>query len=116
MVATVPRPQGRQRYADARTHPSLYVPVVIDDMTALDAAIVAYVRTQGRAGSTQLSDVRNWRIWEQHCDDLKVDPLDAPYGAYRELFLRRRSDGRLVAPGTIQRSFRPCCSGTHRTV
>lgn len=80
--------------------PRSYMPPIVDDWAHLDDDIKKYVDRLSLARSTTRSHEAGWRIWEQHCAELRVDPMLAHLDVFVELLLRRREDGHVYARGT----------------
>lgn len=76
------------------------MPPLISDWATLDADIDAYIDRLSVARSTARLHDAGWRTWVEHCKDVGVDPMSAPFGAFEALLLRRREDGHVYARGT----------------
>src|SRR6478736_9354351 len=85
-------PGGRPRYYEAP---------IIADAAVLDAQIDQFIAMDAKAGLTQRNHRRGWSFWQQHCQDLNVDPLQAPFSAFEDLLLLRRQDGLAYARGSF---------------
>ena len=75
------------------------MPVV--DFQEVLAAALAYSAAGEISHRGRLAIRKGWLRWERHCKDGGWDPWDAPFQAYRELWLLRRADGQPLATSTI---------------
>lgn len=80
--------------------PQQYVPPLVTEWSALDTDIDAFIGEFGKAPGTVRSHAQGWATWASHCQALGVDPLAAPFSAFEDLLLRRRSDGHAYARGS----------------
>ncbi|MCZ2826019.1 MULTISPECIES: hypothetical protein [unclassified Modestobacter] len=91
----------------AKTRQLKYIPKVIEDWAAFDAAIDAYLGEQSRAPSTRSNHEKNWERWKRLCAETGVrfretiDPLRAPFLVFEDLALECREDGLPLSAGTI---------------
>lgn len=80
--------------------PRYYIPPRVSEWSTLDTDIDAFIDAFSKAPSTVRSHAEGWATWASHCQSLGVDPLAAPFSAFEDLLLRRRSDGHTYARGS----------------
>lgn len=82
-------------------------PVVVPDLGRLEQSLSAYVDDKSLSKSTRNNHAKWWRWWGRHCErvgerhGLVIDPLEAPYLAYAELFTEFGQSGALFTVGTV---------------
>ena len=77
------------------------MPLPVVDFQEVLAAALAYGAAGESSHRGKLASRKALLRWERHCKAGGWDPWEAPWQAFRELWLLRRADGRPLATGTI---------------
>jgi len=77
------------------------LPLPAVDFQEVLAAALAYGAAGESSHRGRLASRKALLRWERHCKDGGWDPWEAPWQAFRELWLARRADGRPLATATI---------------